>query len=208
MKRYLAAFKEAKLYEKIICNVCPVCGLIFYFLVVCRFSAQDSDHSGSLSMSIAKSIADFFLSFKKEHTVSDVLSLANYFEHPLRKLAHFAEYALLGGFFCGTFLPLAGSMRMTDGNQEGKREGKQKRSLGLKHFYVLNVLFVMMLAACDEFHQYFVPGRYASFWDVILDTVGCIIFTFILYLIFDRKKNENIRIHRTRINRRVSGKSS
>ena len=148
-------------------------------------------------MSIAKSIAGFFLSFKKEHSVSDVMSLANYFEHPLRKLAHFTEYAFLGGFFCGSYMPLAAALR------------KLRDKRGLKVFYISNVFFVMILAACDEYHQYFVPGRYASFWDVVLDTIGCAIFVWLLYIIFDRNKNnEKVRIRRTRTHRRISGKSS
>ncbi len=203
MKKYIAAYKDARLSKKIICNISPVIGLLFYFLVICRFSAQDADASGGLSLSVAKSIAGFVLSFKKEHTISDVVSLAGYFEHPLRKLAHFIEYALLGGFFGGAFIPIAGNLRkLTDNGR-------------LRGLYIFNVLFVMVLAACDEYHQYFVPGRYASFWDVILDTFGCIICVYVLYRIFDRKKylkennsNENVRIRRTRTHRRFTRKSS
>ena len=36
----------------------------------------------------------------------------------------------------------------------------------------LTVGWVFLSAAGDEFHQYFVPGRYASFADVLLDTCG------------------------------------
>ena len=210
MKRYIRAFKEAKLYKKIICVASPILGFIFYFFVVCRFSAQDADSSGTLSMSIAKNIAGFFLSFKREHTLSDVMSLANYFEHPLRKLAHFVEYGILGCFFCGGYLPLLGELRIeidSDKTATAYSDAVEKsadkvsvfshdkpsikrshlKKIGFGKFYLVNVLLVMFLAACDEIHQYFVPGRYASFWDVILDTFGCAIFIYLLYLIFDKK---------------------
>ena len=41
-----------------------------------------------------------------------------------------------------------------------------------KGLYFLTVIWVFLSAACDEFHQYFVPGRYASVADVLLDTCG------------------------------------
>ena len=44
---------------------------------------------------------------------------------------------------------------------------KRGRKLNL-----LTVVWVFLSAAADEFHQYFVPGRYASFADVLLDTSG------------------------------------
>ena len=54
--------------------------------------------------------------------------------------------------------------------------------------YRWDVLIVFILASSDELHQYFVPGRYASVWDVLLDTFGCIVCLFFVFLIFDRKK--------------------
>lgn len=43
----------------------------------------------------------------------------------------------------------------------------------------------------DEFHQFFVPGRYPGFIDVMLNTIG-IIAALILFFHFERKLNENI----------------
>lgn len=37
---------------------------------------------------------------------------------------------------------------------------------------MLTAAWVFLSAAGDELHQYFVPGRYASFLDVLLDTWG------------------------------------
>jgi VanZ family protein len=156
------------------CAIFFLLALFFYVLVINRFSAQDADTSGSLSFEIAEGIAKFFYSFS-EHDASDVLTLAGYFEHPLRKLAHLCEYGILGSLFAGSFLPVIGEVR---------KFGGKGRSL-----YLTCILTVFILAALDEFHQYFVPGRYASVWDVLLDTFGSALFCFILYLIKDRKKN-------------------
>ena len=42
-------------------------------------------------------------------------------------------------------------------------------------------------ATCDEWHQYFVPGRSSRFGDVVLDTLAAIVF--ILIVKFMRQKN-------------------
>ena len=52
---------------------------------------------------------------------------------------------------------------------------------------------VVLLIAClygisDELHQYFVPGRVASLWDVIADSIGGFLGSFVFIL---RQKNSN-----------------
>ena len=77
--------------------------------------------------------------------------LTAYFEHPIRKLAHFSEYACMGILLFvlwGQWL---------------------KRG---KALYLLIVIWVAVSAAADELHQLFVPERYASFADVFLDSCG------------------------------------
>lgn len=44
------------------------------------------------------------------------------------------------------------------------------------------IFLVIIYAILDEFHQYFVPGRFSAFSDVILDSIG-IAFASILYFI-------------------------
>ncbi|MBO4609643.1 MAG: VanZ family protein [Lachnospiraceae bacterium] len=142
--------------------------------MIVSFSAQTADESSGLSYEIAEKLAKFICFFKSDQTFADVVSLAGYFEHPIRKLAHFLEYGVLGALLSGTFLPVMKIIR----SDQGKGRGMYRR----------DVLIVFILAAFDELHQYFVPGRYASVWDVLLDTFGSIVFLFFVYLIFDRKK--------------------
>ena len=74
---------------------------------------------------------------------------------PLRKIAHFTEYMILGCF-------------STAGYWYYQREKRKT-----EHSSVLPVMgFCTLLAALDEFHQAFVPGRTSSLWDVLLDSVG------------------------------------
>lgn len=63
----------------------------------------------------------------------------------LKKTAHFIEYAILGIL----------SYRAT-------------RSIRI------SILFSILYAASDEFHQSFIPGREPSIRDVIIDSVGVI----------------------------------
>ena len=125
-------------------------------------------------MEIAEKLAKFICYFRSDQSLTDVISLAGYFEHPIRKLAHFIEYGILGALLSGSFLPVMKIIRRNTGKSGG--------------MYGRNILAVFFLAAFDEIHQYFVPGRYASVWDVLLDTFGCAFFLIFMYMIFDRKK--------------------
>lgn len=126
--------------------------LFALYVLIFGFSAQDGEQSGSLSQLISEKCVEFFNTLSGKHW-SEVFmdNLAEYFEHPIRKLAHFSEYACMGILVYVTW-------------SQWLERGK-----GL---YLLTVLWVFVSAAADEFHQYFVPGRYASFADVCLDTCG------------------------------------
>ncbi len=61
----------------------------------------------------------------------------------LRKLAHLTEYAILGALLL--------------------------RAIGRPG---LAILLGALYACSDEFHQHFVRGRHAAWYDVVIDTVG------------------------------------
>lgn len=126
--------------------------LICLYFVIFGFSAQDAEQSGSLSNAISKFCVEMVNSMKGHSWSGEEVNFwAGYFEKPIRKLAHFGEYAVMGVLIY-TML----------------RQWK-KNSIRL---FLLITLWVFFSAAGDEFHQYFVPGRYASPLDVLLDTGG------------------------------------
>lgn len=126
--------------------------LILLYFMVFGFSAQDAEQSGSLSHMISEKCVEWINALSGKHWTDAVRQdLANYFEHPIRKLAHFSEYAIMGILVYTLWRPW-----LTNN----------------KRLHRLVVLWVFLSAAGDEFHQYFVPGRYASFADVCLDTCG------------------------------------
>lgn len=126
--------------------------LLALYTLIFGFSAQDGEQSGSLSQLISERCVELLNTISGGHW-SDVLraQLAEYFEHPIRKLAHFSEYACMG-----VLLWLLWAQWL----QRGRR------------LYLLIAGWVFLSAAADELHQYFVPGRYASPADVLLDTCG------------------------------------
>lgn len=126
--------------------------LIMLYNVIFQFSAQDAGESGSLSQFISRRCVEILNNLSGSGwTELKREGLAAYFEHPIRKLAHFSEYACMG---------LLVYILWSQWMRRGRR------------LYLLTVVWVFLSAASDEFHQYFVPGRYASFADVLLDTCG------------------------------------
>lgn len=126
--------------------------LILLYAVIFSFSAQDGEQSGGLSHLISEKCVELMNTLSGGHwTELFRQELATYFEHPVRKFAHFSEYACMGILVFGIWRPWM---------HRGRK------------LYLLVCLWVFLSALGDEFHQLFVPGRYGSFADVILDTCG------------------------------------
>ncbi|MFZ1084474.1 MAG: VanZ family protein [Terracidiphilus sp.] len=86
----------------------------------------------------------------------------------IRKTGHFVGY----GFFAlvcfrGFWISLCGV---------ASRVGRQVRANGLA------ILLTFLVAGADELHQSFVPNRFGSFSDVLLDTCGGVMLCFVLFL--------------------------
>lgn len=138
--------------KKIAITVPAAILLLALYVLIFGFSAQDGETSGGLSQMISEKCVELMNHLTGGHwTESFMQSLAEYFEHPLRKAAHFSEYACMG-----ILLYVLWSQWIKKG----------------RRLYALIVLWVFCSAGLDEFHQLFVPGRCGSFADVLLDTCG------------------------------------
>ena len=110
-------------------------------LIFC-FSSQPAEQSAELSTGVLSSNLELLPS-----GATDDLLLR--YHTPLRKLAHFSLYFMLG-------LSLTNTLR------------EQRRVPNVPAAIVLSALY----AASDEFHQSFVAGRGPQVSDVLLDTIG------------------------------------
>lgn len=143
---------ERNLAPKIIVTVSASIALAALYVVIFRFSGQNAEQSGALSMRISENAVGFLNSLVGGRWSRQFMeNLAVYSEHPVRKLAHFGEYACVGILVYLIWIPW------------------MKRGKGL---YALVTVWVFISGACDEFHQLFVPGRWGSMADVCLDTCG------------------------------------
>lgn len=131
------------------CAASLLLGMLYYMIF--HFSAQDAEESGSLSLKVSYKGAEIVNSISGGRWDASLEELALMLEHPVRKLAHFSEYACMG-----VLLFLLWSQWISQGWR----------------LRLLVGVWVFLSAGADEFHQYFVPGRYASVADVLLDTCG------------------------------------
>ncbi len=153
-KRDTAGNRERKPLKKSYVAVSIVAAIFLAALYFAIFflSGQDGETSGSLSHRITEVIVEQIGRIAgRSWTVEIRNSLVSYWEHPIRKLAHFSEYAVMGILVYAMWRPW--------------------RERGRK-FYGFVILWVFISAALDEGHQLFVAGRYGSFLDVLLDTSG------------------------------------
>lgn len=133
---------------------------ILCMITIFTFSSKNTTESNGTSKGLIKySINTYEKVFDKDINEEKVISKINY---PVRKLAHYIIYLLLGIFIYNIFL-----------------------LTGVKHKVLISILICMIYAITDETHQLFVSGRTGQVLDVFIDTIGSL--TSILLIKF--KKN-------------------
>lgn len=125
-------------------------------------------------------------------------ALAGSLNHPVRKLAHFSEYTVLGLLLVNA---LACTVELRSGarraeerevreereEREGSEVCEEREVRGAREMlptvlgsWVLGVLY----AASDEFHQLFVPGRSGQLSDVCIDASGVLLGVLVALLVW------------------------
>lgn len=132
---------------------------VSWLILIYLLSAETGDQSGSLSDGILLSIAKLL-------KISDTKAFVDIFGFFIRKLAHFSEYFILYILTYECF-----------------------KEYNCPKLIVVSVLFCVLYASFDEFHQLFVDGRCGQLSDVIIDSSGSIVSCFLWRLV---KKNERI----------------
>lgn len=141
--------------------------LVMLYLLIFTFSEQDGETSGGLSRMISEKCVELInaLSGKKWSELM-MEGMTEYFENPIRKLAHFCEYAVMGVLLFFIWYPWLG----LSGKADTKRKAKFRKRIPT--LIKIIIPWVFLSAAFDEIHQVFIPGRYGNIWDVLLDTLG------------------------------------
>lgn len=149
--------------KKVLFTIVYIVLLVLLYGAIFSLSAQDGETSGSLSMKVSGKCTEILEDLSGEEWDSQKeTEMAEGLEKPLRKMAHFTEYAYMGVL---VYLLWA--------------QWLSKR----KSLYVISAAWVFVSAVLDEFHQSFVPGRFAGFSDVCIDMFGGIVgVVFVLFV--------------------------
>lgn len=143
--------------------------LILWMSLIFFFSHQPAVDSDKVSGGIIDKIIHIVeIISSHEFNDNELEVISNYLIFPVRKLAHFTLYFVLGILFY---------------NVVGLYNIDNKKIL------YISLLFCIIYACSDEIHQLFVLGRSGELRDVLIDTLGSILGILIVKNI--KRKNSN-----------------
>ena len=180
-------------------------------LVIFAMSAQTADKSTELSMGIVWHIIGFIVPGYDQMSPADQLYWQQLLDHPVRKTAHFLEYALLGALTMNMVVRIARDRYAGDAGAEapapaagmpagGDAASRQPAPAGrapaagmpaLRQLGLVAWALATGYAAGDEIHQVFVPGRAFMVTDILIDSGGILVGVLLAALIFKRASTRN-----------------
>lgn len=154
-------------------------------VVIFMFSAQDGGQSGSLSTTVARTLASIFVSGFDAMSLSEQAAFIDQLAWPIRKTAHATEYACLAISLVITCWQLYAWR--CDSNPSEHRLTTRITRTGLVAFAI-----AVLYAASDEIHQLFIDGRAGQVADVLVDAsgaaVGCLLCWLLMYAFLKRRE--------------------
>ena len=139
--------------------------LILWMIVIFSFSSADANKSTSTSDKVITTMIEIKDKITNNETPNNekeiIVKNSSFY---IRKIAHITEYLILGFLMFNL----------------------------LKQYSVTNIYYAIglsILYSCtDEFHQLFINGRSGSIRDVLIDTIGILIGTYLYKLLFIKNK--------------------
>ena len=122
--------------------------------VIFGLSSRDDTASTEDSLFVSRIAAELLVPGFRDMPAGEQQAILEAIDHPVRKTAHFFEYAVLGFLLSGGFLV----------PERGRKAVRRQMLLAL--------LSGAVYAVSDELHQFFVPGRACMWQDVLLDSAG------------------------------------
>lgn len=136
--------------------------VLLWMGIIFWYSSQNGEQSGAMSRGITDWVLALFGS-APDSPFADILHLC------IRKGGHFTEYLILSVLLIN-FLRRLGRPRL--------------------FCFILAILISFLYAASDEWHQYFIGGRYMSAIDVGIDTCGAVLGS-VIYCLISRIGGKN-----------------
>ena len=138
--------------------------LILWMIVIFSFSSADANKSTGTSDKVITTMIEIKDKITNNETPNNekeiIVKNSSFY---IRKLAHITEYLILGFLMFNL----------------------------LKQYSVTNIYYAIglsILYSCtDEFHQLFINGRSGSIRDVLIDSIGILIGTYLYKLLFIKK---------------------
>lgn len=148
--------------------------LIIWMIIIFIFSNDPSGKTEEKTNSFIETIIEIVeVVTGNEKNSEEIEKIVDELFYLIRKLAHFTEYFILGILM---LLAL-------------KYEIKKEETL-----YYLSIIFCVLYAGSDEFHQLFVEGRNGNIKDVIIDSCGSILsITISCYYLWIKKMNQIVK---------------
>ena len=139
--------------------------LILWMIVIFSFSSADANKSTGTSDKVITTMIEIKDKITDQETpISEKEIIVKNSSFYIRKIAHITEYLILGFLMFNL----------------------------LKQYSVTNIYYAIglsILYSCtDEFHQLFISGRSGSIRDVLIDSIGILIGTYLYKLLFIKNK--------------------
>ena len=184
--------------------------------VIFFMSANDGDASTGLSDGVIVWLANAFWPGYQGLSPADQLAFVESLSFPVRKLAHFSEYAVLGLLAFATFHQVGnvrkerqanairraetavyGSASSSDATAPASHAPRShatqpapRAPRALLRQAAFAVVLSFLYACLDEFHQLFVAGRCGQPFDVGVDTSGALVAVVVAFAIARRRMGE------------------
>lgn len=145
--------------------------IIIWMGVIFSFSSDNGEVSESKSDGLILKVYKIF--DNRELSKSEERKIIDTFVFPIRKLAHFTEYMILG-LLVISFI-------------------NEYKQINIRSI-ILAIILCCLYAASDEIHQLFSEGREGRIFDIFVDTCGAsfgiLVLSFIKTKLIRRKKYE------------------
>lgn len=142
---------------------------ILWMGVIFNFSSKNSNQSNGSSKKLIYNCTSLYEKiFNKD---IDKEMIIKKFNNPVRKLAHYSIYFLLGILVYKLFMITR-----------------------IKKKEILAIIICTLYAITDEFHQLFVSGRSGQLRDILIDCLGSITVIILIKIIMKIKENKLQRI--------------